>query len=205
MMSACLIEPGGKRTVHRPPSGDEATGTARPGFLGRLVLWQKIILGLIAGIIVGILIKFRFALGATVNMDGTALYQGVAALFVAQAYGIDLNNGNYVTIILTSTLASIGSAGVPGPGLIMLTRVLTSAGLPLEGIALIAGVDRILCMARTTVNITGDAMVAVLIGKSEGEIDLEIYNSNARPVALNRGCCGSDCCGSGFSRDSFAL
>jgi Na+/H+-dicarboxylate symporter len=123
--------------------------------------------------------SFVLPLGATINMDGTALYQGVAALFVAQAFGIDLTTGQYVTIILTSTLASIGSAGVPGAGLIMLSLVLTSVGLPLEGLAVIAGIDRILDMARTTVNVTGDLMVSVLVAKSEGELDEETYNEVA--------------------------
>ncbi|MEK9657927.1 MAG: dicarboxylate/amino acid:cation symporter [bacterium] len=120
--------------------------------------------------------SFVLPLGATINMDGTAMYQGVAALFIAQAYGIDLTAGNYITIILTSTLASIGSAGVPGAGLIMLTLVLNSVGLPIEGIAIIAGIDRILDMARTTVNVVGDCMVTVLVSKSEGELDEKIYN-----------------------------
>jgi Na+/H+-dicarboxylate symporter len=111
--------------------------------------------------------SFCLPLGATVNMDGTALYQGVCALFVAQVYGIDLSMGQYITIILTGTLASIGTAGVPGAGLIMLTLVLQSVGLPLEGIALIAGIDRVLDMIRTTVNITGDAAACVVINKSE--------------------------------------
>lgn len=123
--------------------------------------------------------SFVLPLGATINMDGTALYQGVAALFVAQAFGIDLSTGQYITIILTSTLASIGSAGVPGAGLIMLSLVLTSVGLPLEGLAVIAGIDRILDMARTTVNVTGDLMVSVLVAKSEGELDEEVYNKVA--------------------------
>jgi len=123
--------------------------------------------------------SFVLPLGATINMDGTALYQGVAALFVAQAFGIDLGTGDYITIILTSTLASIGSAGVPGAGLIMLSLVLTSVGLPLEGLAVIAGIDRILDMARTTVNVTGDLMVSVLVAKSEGELNEEVYNEVA--------------------------
>jgi Na+/H+-dicarboxylate symporter len=109
-------------------------------------------------------------------MDGTALYQGVLALFVAQAFGIDLSTGDYLTIIVTATLASIGTAGVPGAGLIMLSLVLTTVGLPLEGIALVAGIDRILDMARTTVNVTGDLMVSLLIGKSEGELNQDIFN-----------------------------
>ena len=111
--------------------------------------------------------SFCLPLGATVNMDGTALYQGVCALFVAQIYGIDLSMGQYLTIVLTGTLASIGTAGVPGAGLIMLTLVLQSVGLPLEGIALIAGIDRVLDMIRTTVNITGDAAGCVVVQKSE--------------------------------------
>lgn len=111
--------------------------------------------------------SFVLPLGATINMDGTALYQGVCALFVAQVYGIDLTLGNQLTIILTATLASIGTAGVPGAGLIMLTMVLQSVGLPLEAVALIAGIDRILDMARTTVNVTGDASAAVIIDYSE--------------------------------------
>lgn len=111
--------------------------------------------------------SFCLPLGATVNMDGTALYQGVCALFIAQVYGIELSMGQYITIILTGTLASIGTAGVPGAGLIMLTLVLQSVGLPLEGIALIAGIDRVLDMIRTTVNITGDAAACVVINKSE--------------------------------------
>ena len=125
---------------------------------------------------------FVLPVGATINMDGTAIYLGVAALFIAQAYNVDLSFGNYITIILTSTLASIGSAGVPGAGLILFSLVLTSVGLPLEGIALIAGIDRILDMARTTVNVTGDAMVSVLIAKGEGEIDETIYNTDTYPT-----------------------
>ena len=122
--------------------------------------------------------SFVLPLGATINMDGTAIYQGVAVLFIAQVYGVDLTAGNYATIVLTSTLASIGTAGVPGAGLIMLSLVLTSVGLPLEGIALVAGIDRILDMARTAVNVTGDAMVSVLIAKSENELDESKFNSN---------------------------
>ncbi|MDD2482345.1 MAG: dicarboxylate/amino acid:cation symporter [Lutispora sp.] len=115
--------------------------------------------------------SFVLPLGATINMDGTALYQGVCAFFIAQVYGIDLSLGQQVTIILTATLASIGTAGVPGAGLIMLTMVLQAVGLPLEGLALIAGIDRVLDMARTTVNITGDAACAVIIAASENELD----------------------------------
>ena len=115
--------------------------------------------------------SFVLPLGATINMDGTALYQGVCAFFIAQVYGIDLSIGQQVTIILTATLASIGTAGVPGAGLIMLTMVLQAVGLPLEGLALIAGIDRVLDMMRTTVNITGDAACAVIIAASENELD----------------------------------
>lgn len=121
--------------------------------------------------------SFVLPLGATINMDGTAIYQGVCALFVAQAFGITLDMNDYITIIMTGTLASIGTAGVPGAGLIMLSLVLTTVGLPMEGIAIIAGIDRILDMARTTVNICGDMMVSVMVAKSEKELDLDIYNS----------------------------
>ena len=121
--------------------------------------------------------SFVLPMGATVNMDGTAIYQGVAALFVAQASGIDLTMSNYITLILASTLASIGTAGVPGAGLIMLSVTLSSIGLPMEGIALIAGIDRILDMARTSVNVTGDSMTALIVAKSEGEFDREIFEA----------------------------
>lgn len=121
--------------------------------------------------------SFTLPLGATINMDGTAMYQGVAALFVAQAFGVELGMSEYITIILTSTLASIGTAGVPGAGLVMLSLVLTSVGLPLEGVAIIAGIDRILDMARTSLNVTGDAACTVLIAKSEDQIDMEAYNT----------------------------
>lgn len=112
---------------------------------------------------------FVLPLGATINMDGTALYQGVCALFVAQAFGIPLSVGQQLSIILTATLASIGTAGVPGAGLIMLTMVLSAAGLPVEAVALIAGVDVVLDMARTSINVTGDAVVATVVARGEGE------------------------------------
>ena len=115
--------------------------------------------------------SFVQPLGATINMDGTALYQGVCALFIAQAYGIPLGFGGQLTVLITALLASIGTAGVPGAGLVMLTVVLASVGLPLEGIALIAGIDRILDMARTSCNVTGDAACAVVVAKTEGELD----------------------------------
>jgi Na+/H+-dicarboxylate symporter len=124
--------------------------------------------------------SFVLPLGATINMDGTALYQGVCALFIAQAFGVDLNFADYALIVATSTLASIGTAGVPGAGLIMLSLVLTTVGLPLEGLAIVAGIDRILDMARTTVNVCGDIMVSTLIAKSENELDETVYNSTNR-------------------------
>jgi Na+/H+-dicarboxylate symporter len=114
--------------------------------------------------------SFVLPLGATINMDGTALYQGVCALFIAQVFGIHLTLAQQMVIILTATLASIGTAGVPGAGLIMLTMVLQSVGLPLEGIALIAGIDRVLDMARTCINVTGDMAGAVVVAASEGEL-----------------------------------
>lgn len=120
--------------------------------------------------------SFVLPVGATINMDGTAIYQGVAALFVAQLVGVDLSLTDYGMIVLTGTLASIGTAGVPGAGLIMLSIVLAQIGLPLEAIGVIAGIDRILDMARTSVNVAGDLMVTTLVGKSEKELDLEVYN-----------------------------
>jgi len=120
--------------------------------------------------------SFVLPLGATINMDGTALYQGVCALFIAQAFGVDLVFSDYVLIVMTSTLASVGTAGVPGAGLIMLSLVLTTVGLPIEGLAIVAGIDRILDMARTSVNVCGDLMVTILVGKSENELDESIYN-----------------------------
>ncbi len=115
--------------------------------------------------------SFVLPLGATINMDGTALYQGVCALFIANVFGLELTLSQQFTIVLTATLASIGTAGVPGAGLIMLTMVLQTVGLPLEGLALVAGIDRVLDMARTTVNITGDSACAVVIAASENELD----------------------------------
>ena len=111
--------------------------------------------------------SFVLPLGATINMDGTAIYMGVCSLFIANVYGIDLTMAQMGMIILTGTLASIGTAGVPGAGLIMLSMVLLSVGLPMEGLALVAGIDRILDMFRTTVNITGDAAVTCVINETE--------------------------------------
>lgn len=120
--------------------------------------------------------SFTIPLGATVNMDGTAIMQGVATVFIAQVYNIDLTTSDFMLVILTATLASIGTAGVPGVGLIMLAMVLQQVGLPVEGIALIIGVDRLLDMTRTAVNVTGDAMVSCLVGKSEKCLDETVYN-----------------------------
>ena len=111
--------------------------------------------------------SFVLPLGATINMDGTAIYQGVCAVFIASCYGIDLTIGQMATIVLTATLASIGTAGVPGAGMVMLAMVLQSVNIPVEGIALVAGIDRIFDMGRTTVNITGDAACAVIVSKME--------------------------------------
>lgn len=121
--------------------------------------------------------SFVLPLGATVNMDGVAIYQGVTAVFIAQAYGIDLSMSQYMVIALTSTLASIGTAGVPGGGLVMSAMVLSSVGLPLEGIAIIAGIDRILDMARTALNVTGDCAVTTVVARSEGELDQASFDT----------------------------
>ncbi len=119
--------------------------------------------------------SFTLPLGATINMDGTAIMQGVATVFIAQVYGVDLSLGDYMMVVLTATLASIGTAGVPGVGLIMLAMVLQQVNLPVEGIALIIGVDRLLDMTRTAVNITGDCMVSCVVAKSEGGLDEDVY------------------------------
>jgi Na+/H+-dicarboxylate symporter len=118
--------------------------------------------------------SFVLPLGATINMDGTAIYQGVCAIFIASCYGIDLTFGQMATIVLTATLASIGTAGVPGAGMVMLAMVLTSVGLPVDGIALVAGVDRIFDMGRTVVNITGDATCAVVVSNLEKKKEARI-------------------------------
>ncbi|MGI5836903.1 MAG: dicarboxylate/amino acid:cation symporter, partial [Chloroflexota bacterium] len=118
---------------------------------------------------------FSLPLGATINMDGTAIYMGVATVLIAQFFGVALTIEQQFTVIMTATLASIGAAGVPGAGLIMMSLVLTAIGLPLEGIAIIAGVDRIADMFRTTLNVTGDAAVTVAVARTEGMLDREIY------------------------------
>jgi Na+/H+-dicarboxylate symporter len=120
--------------------------------------------------------SFTIPLGATINMDGTAIMQGVATVFIAQVYNVDLTLADYLIVILTATLASIGTASVPGAGLIMLAMVLQQVGLPVEGIALIIGVDRLLDMTRTAVNVTGDCTVACIVAKSENDLDEECFN-----------------------------
>ncbi len=120
--------------------------------------------------------SFTIPFGATINMDGTAIMQGVATVFIANVYGIDLNLSQYLTIIGMSVLASIGTAGVPGVGLIMLAMVFNQVGLPVEGIGLILGVDRLLDMVRTAVNVTGDAAVTCIVAHGEGEIDWKVFN-----------------------------
>lgn len=121
--------------------------------------------------------SFTIPFGATVNMDGTAIMQGVATVFVAQVYNVELGLKGYLMTILTATLASIGTAGVPGVGLVMLAMVFQQVGLPVEGIGLIIGVDRLLDMVRTAVNVTGDAVVSCLVAKSEGQFDENVFNS----------------------------
>ncbi|AMN50449.1 MULTISPECIES: dicarboxylate/amino acid:cation symporter [unclassified Psychrobacter] len=120
--------------------------------------------------------SFTVPFGATINMDGTAIMQGTATIFIANIYGIDLGVTEYLTVILMSVLASIGTAGVPGVGLIMLSMVFAQVGLPIEGIGLILGVDRILDMLRTAVNVGGDAAVTAIVAKSENKMDVAIYN-----------------------------
>ncbi|NLQ17975.1 dicarboxylate/amino acid:cation symporter [Marinomonas sp. M1K-6] len=120
--------------------------------------------------------SFSVPFGATINMDGTAIMQGVATVFIANIYNVELGMAGYLTVILMSVLASIGTAGVPGVGLIMLSMVFAQVGLPIEGIGLILGVDRLLDMVRTAVNVSGDAVVSVVVAKSEGQLNQEVYN-----------------------------
>lgn len=120
--------------------------------------------------------SFVLPLGSTVNMNGAAIYQGMAAVFISQAYGIELGWQALLTIVVTATLSAIGAAGIPGTGFIMLSVVFTSVGLPIEGLALLAGIDRIREMVSTVLNILGDAVVAVYVAKQEGELDERQYN-----------------------------
>ena len=121
--------------------------------------------------------SFTIPLGATINMDGTAIMQGCAVVFAAQAFGIELGVQGYLTVIATATLASIGTAGVPSVGLVTLSMVFASVGLPVEGIAIIMGIDRILDMARTAVNITGDAICTTIVSHQDGSLDKDVFNS----------------------------
>ncbi len=125
--------------------------------------------------------SFTIPLGATINMDGTAIMQGAAVIFIAQAFGIDLSTTALLTVILTATTASIGTAGVPGVGTIMLAMVFESIGLPAEGVAMIMGIDRILDMGRTAINVTGDAMVTTCMAKLTGMLDIGVFKSNNLP------------------------
>lgn len=122
--------------------------------------------------------SFTIPLGATINMDGTAIMQGIATGFIAQYYGVDLTIGQYLMVVIMVIMASVGAAGVPGVGLILLAGVLKSVGLPAEGIALILGVDRLLDMTRTAVNVCGDAAVTCIVAKSESEFDQEVFDSD---------------------------
>jgi len=130
--------------------------------------------------------SFTVPLGATINMDGTAIMQGVATVFIAQVFAVDLTISDYLMVILTATLASVGTAGVPGVGLIMLAMVLNQVGLPVEGIAIIMGVDRLLDMTRTAVNVTGDCMVTCVVAKSENEFDTHVFNDPNAAKALEK-------------------
>ena len=123
--------------------------------------------------------SFTVPLGATINMDGTAIMQGVATGFIAQAYGIDIGATGYLMVVITATLASVGTAGVPGVGLVMLAMVLRQVNLPVEGIGLIIGVDRLLDMVRTAVNVTGDSAVTCIVARSEGQLAREIFESRS--------------------------
>ena len=120
--------------------------------------------------------SFSIPFGATINMDGTAIMQGVATVFIANIYGVDLGLSGYLTVILMALLASIGTAGVPSAGLVMLSMVFIQVGIPVEGIGLVLGVDRLLDMIRTAVNVSGDGVVSVIVAKSQGQLDEAIYN-----------------------------
>jgi len=128
---------------------------------------------------------FTVPLGATLNMDGTAIMQGVATVFIAQAYGMGLQFTDYLVVVLTATLASIGTAGVPGVGLVLLGMVLAQVGLPVEGIGLIIGIDRLLDMVRTAVNVTGDATITCIVARRENALDLATYNRPLREQEMS--------------------
>ena len=120
--------------------------------------------------------SFTVPLGATINMDGTAMMQGVATVFIANLYGVDLGLSEYITVIITAVLASIGTAAVPGVGLVMLSLVFNQVGLPVEAIGYLLGIDRIIDMTRTAINVTGDTVVSTIVAKSENRLDLDIFN-----------------------------
>lgn len=122
--------------------------------------------------------SFTIPLGATINMDGTAIMQGAAVVFIAQAFGIELSGVALATVVLTAVMASIGTAGVPGVGTIMLAMVFESVGLPAEGVAMIMGIDRVLDMGRTTINITGDAVVTMILAKLTGALNVDVFKNN---------------------------
>nr|WP_330377660.1 cation:dicarboxylase symporter family transporter [Cellulosilyticum ruminicola] len=128
--------------------------------------------------------SFTIPLGATINMDGTAIMQGVAVVFVAQAFQITLTPVDYLTVIATATIASIGTAGVPSVGLITLSMVFASVGLPVEGIGLIMGIDRLLDMTRTAVNITGDAVCTTIVAHQDKMIDHNVFNTPEQELNL---------------------
>ena len=134
--------------------------------------------------------SFSVPFGATINMDGTAIMQGVATVFVANLYGIDLGFNGYLLVVVTAVLASIGTAAVPSVGLVMLTLVFEQVNLPVAAIGLIMGVDRLLDMTRTAVNVTGDTVVTSIVAKSEGKLDLDIFNDpdagKLEEIRLNR-------------------
>ena len=131
--------------------------------------------------------SFVLPLGATLNMDGTAIYMGVAAVFAAEVYGIPLTLSDQLTVMLMGLLASIGTAGVPGAGLIMVSLVFTQISIPLEALALIAGIDRVLDMIRTSINVLGDATGALLVSKLEGDLNTEPFAENEDVSELNTG------------------
>jgi Na+/H+-dicarboxylate symporter len=121
--------------------------------------------------------SFTIPLGATINMDGTAIMQGCATFFLASLYGIDLGIAEILTIVITATIASIGTAGIPSAGIIMLTVIFTQIGIPLEGITLLLGVDRLLDMMRTSVNVSGDLCISCIVANTENRIDKSIFRS----------------------------
>jgi len=129
--------------------------------------------------------SFTVPFGSTINMDGTAMMQGVATVFIANVYGMDLGLAEYVTVVVMAVLASIGTAAVPGVGLVMLTLVFNQVGIPVEGIGLILGIDRILDMLRTAVNVTGDAVVSTIVAKTEGKLDQSIFNNPSAGIIID--------------------